>query len=99
MEDTVMQTQPKPMAIKLPQQDRDRLKKLGEAKNRSVHWLAKVAISQFLAREEAAEQFRQETLTRWEEHCQTGACIPNDAVISWLDTWGTDAESEPPRCK
>ena len=44
----------KPMAIKLPQQDRERLQKLGEAKKRSAHWLAKEAISQFLDREEAA---------------------------------------------
>lgn len=94
-----MQVQPKPMAIKLPQHDRDRLKKLGEAKNRSVHWLAKEAISQFLAREEAVEQFRRETQARWEEHCQTGNSLPNDAVMSWLNTWGSNTESEPPTCR
>ena len=93
-----MQTQVKPMAIKLPQQDRDRLQKLGAAKKRTAHWLAKEAITQFLDREEATEQFRQETVVRWEEYCQTGASVPHDAVMKWLESWGTDNELEPPKC-
>jgi predicted transcriptional regulator len=92
-----MPAQVKPMAIKLPQEDRDRLKKLGEAKKRSAHWLAKEAITQFLDREEAAEQFRKETLDRWEDYCQTGKTVSNDAVFNWLDSWGTDNELEAPK--
>ncbi len=86
----------KPMAVKLPQQDRDRLKILGDAKKRSVHWLAKEAISQFLDREETAELFRQETLDRWDNYCQTGKTVSNDAVIAWLDSWGTENENKAP---
>lgn len=93
-----MQSQTKPMAIKLPQTDRERLQKLGEAKKRSAHWLAKEAISQYLDREEAAELFNQETVARWEEYCRTGKSVPNDAVMLWLESWGTDNELEAPRC-
>ncbi|MBI5140697.1 MAG: CopG family transcriptional regulator [Nitrospirae bacterium] len=91
-----MQSQLKPVGIKLSLQERERLKKLGEQKQRSAHWLAKEAISQYLDREEAAEQFRQETLNRWEEYCTTGATIPNDSVMAWLDSWGTDKEQKTP---
>ena len=88
----------KPMAIKLPQQERERLQKLGEAKKRSAHWLAKEAISQYLEREEIAERFRQESVARWEEYCHTGRSAPNNAVMKWLESWGTDNELEAPKC-
>lgn len=93
-----MQAQIKPMAIKLPQQDRDRLQQLGVAKKRSAHWLAKEAITQFLDREEAAEQFKQESVARWEQHCITGKSVPHDAVMQWLESWGTENEVEAPKC-
>jgi predicted transcriptional regulator len=93
-----MQTQIKPMAIKLPQQERDRLQQLGVAKKRSAHWLAKEAITQYLDREEAAVQFKQESVARWEEYCHTGKSVPHDAVMRWLDSWGTENELEAPKC-
>lgn len=92
-----MQTQAKPMAIKLPEGDRERLKKLSEAKKRTAHWLAKEAISQYLDREETTEQFKQETVARWEEYCQNGRSLSNKAVMEWLDSWGTDKELEAPK--
>jgi predicted transcriptional regulator len=91
-----MQTQIKPIAIKLPEQDRERLKKIGEAKKRSVHWLAKEAITQFIEREEGAERFRRETLAAWEEYSQTGKSVANDDVMAWLDSWETDDERKAP---
>ena len=94
-----MQTQVKPMAIKLPQQDRVRLQQLGAAKKRSAHWLAKEAITQYLDREELAERFNQETVARWDEYCRTGKSVPNDEVMKWLDSWGTENELEAPRCR
>jgi predicted transcriptional regulator len=93
-----MQADVKPMAVKLLQQDRERLQKLGEVKKRSAHWLAKEAISQYLDREEAAEKFRQESVARWEEYCHTGKSVPHDAVMKWLESWGSENELEAPKC-
>lgn len=92
-----MQTQARPMAIKLPETDRERLKRLGQAKKRTAHWLAKEAISQYLEREEAAELFKQETFGRWEEFSQTGRSISDKTVKEWLDSWGTDKELKAPK--
>ncbi len=92
-----MQAQTKPIAIKLPERDKERLKKLGEAKKRTTHWLAKEAISQYLDREERAEQFRQDTMARWEEYCCTGKSVPNEAVMEWLESWGSENEREVPK--
>ena len=92
-----MQKQQKsPIAIKLAENERERLGRLAEIKKRSPHWLAKEAISQYLDREEAIEHFKQETVARWEEYRQTGKTVPNDVVMDWLDSWGTDKESKPP---
>jgi len=91
-----VQNQVKPMGIKLPLAERERLKKLAEKKKRSSHWLAKEAISQNLDREEAAERFRQETVDRWEEYRANGKAVLNDDVMEWLDSWGTDHEHEAP---
>ena len=94
-----MQSQLKPMGIKLPTTERERLKKLGEQKKRSSHWLAKEAIAQYLDREEAAERFKQETLAAWEEYRRTGESLSHENVESWLETWGTDHEIECPTCR
>ena len=92
-----MQKQHKsPIAVKLPENERERLGRLAEIKKRSPHWLAKEAISQYLDREEAVEHFKQETVARWEEYCQTGKTVSNDVVMDWLDSWGTNEESKPP---
>lgn len=92
-----MQSHVKPMAIKLPDSDKERLKRLGEARKRTPHWLAREAISQYLDREEAAERFRQESVARWEAFSHDGKTISNDSVMTWLDSWGTDKELEAPK--
>lgn len=84
------------MTIKLAEQERERLRKLGDAKKRSVHWLAKEAIIRYLENEETAERFRQETRDRWEEFSRTQTSISNDSVMEWLETWGSDDEGKPP---
>lgn len=94
-----MQTEMKPMSVKLTEQDRERLKKLAGARKRTPHWLAKEAISQFLEREEAAEQFRQESTAAWEEYQRTGQSASNEQVMGWLDSWGSDDETEAPSCR
>lgn len=91
-----MQGQLKPMGIKLAPEDRERLRRLGEKKKRSAHWIAKEAISEYLDREEAAESFKDETVARWEEYRQNAKAIADDEVVKWLDSWGTDHELKSP---
>jgi predicted transcriptional regulator len=31
-------------------------------------------------------------MTRWEEYQETGEAGNNEAMIDWLDSWGTDHE-------
>ncbi len=86
-----------PTGVKLEPSIKLRLNKLGESKQRSIHWLMKEAINQYLAHEEQAEQLKQETLTRWQE-AEQNKVVSNESVMAWLDTWETDSEVERPKC-
>ena len=62
----------RPVAVKLDQDTRDRLKRLADAKDRSTHWMLREAVSQFLEREEKREAYRQAGLQAWTEYQATG---------------------------
>jgi predicted transcriptional regulator len=88
---------PIPKVVKLDPEIKDRLEQLGEIKHRSVHWLMKEAIARYLEQEEYNEQLNQETVSRWQE-AEQGKVVSHQAVSEWLDTWGTDEESDRPPC-
>lgn len=83
--------------VKLENDIKERLDRLGESKQRSPHWLMKEAITRYLDEEEYNEQLRQETLNRWQE-AESGKIVSHQAVCDWLDTWGTDSEQKRPVC-
>ncbi len=74
----------RPVAIKLDQDTRDRLKRLADAKGRSTHWMLRQAVSQFLMREEAREAFRAAGLQAWDQYQVTGLHVPHDEADAWL---------------
>jgi predicted transcriptional regulator len=80
--------------VKLDEETRDRLKLLGDAKERSPHWLMKTAIREYLDREEAFEREKQEDRERWERHARTGAFIDNDSMMNWLDALAETARDK-----
>ena len=83
--------------VKLDASVRDRLERLGELKDRSPHWLMKEAIIRYLEKEEYNEELNRQTLIRWQETEQGKVkMVSHQAVTQWLDTWGTDEESDPP---
>jgi predicted transcriptional regulator len=92
-----MAAQPVPKVVKLDPDIRDRLERLGKAKQRSTHWLMKEAIARYLEIEEANERLNQETLARWQQ-AEQGRVVSHQAVSDWLNTWGTDQERDRPAC-
>jgi len=83
------------LGVKLDQETRDRLKKLGEAKDRAPHWLIKTAIIEYLGKEERAELERREDAERWERYQLTGHFVGNQDAMEWLDAL---AKGERPTC-
>ena len=70
--------------IKLDEHTRLRLKRLGEQRERSPHWLMRTAILEYLDREERYEQEKQEDMARWENYQLTGEAVPHKTVAKWL---------------
>jgi predicted transcriptional regulator len=70
--------------IKLDDNTRQRLKSLGEKKQRSPHWLMRTAIEDYLNREEQYEREKAEDLARWEDYVSTGKTVDHKKVQSWL---------------
>jgi predicted transcriptional regulator len=82
--------------VKLDLNTNDRLKHLGELKRRSPHWLMQEAIARYLAQEEYNEELNRETLMRWQTEAEQEKVVSHQDVTQWLDTWGTDEESDRP---
>lgn len=88
----------RPVAIKIDEDTKTRLKRLADARQRTPHWLMREAITQYVDREEKREAFRQDTLKAWEEYRATGLHATAEEVDAWLASWGTDNELPPPTC-
>ena len=73
------------VGVKLDEKTRIRLKKLGQAKQRSTHWLMKDAIVRYLESEERYEQERVEDDSRWQRYLDTGTHLSDDDMTQWLD--------------
>jgi predicted transcriptional regulator len=56
------------------------------------------AIRQYVEREEARESFKQEVMASWTAYQETGRHLTGQEARSWLQTWGTDAETGLPEC-
>ena len=85
-------------SIKLDDDLKGRIQHLASVRRRTPHWIMREAISEYVAREENREAFRQETLNAWEEYKETGLHTSADEVDKWLESWGTDEELLPPVC-
>ena len=88
----------RPIAVKLDQDTRDRLKRLADAKDRSTHWMLREAVSQFVEREEKREAFRQAGLQAWAEYQATGQHLTHDEADAWLEKLEAGEAADIPEC-
>lgn len=88
----------RPVAIKIDENTKARIKRLADARQRTPHWLMREAVIQYVEREEKREAFRQNTLKAWDEYRTTGLHATAEAVEAWLASWGTDRELPAPTC-
>lgn len=88
----------RPVAIKIDDDIKARVKRLADARHRTSHWLMREAITQYVEREEKREAFRQDTLKAWQEYRTTGLHATAEEVEGWLASWGTDDERPAPEC-
>ncbi|GFN47214.1 CopG family ribbon-helix-helix protein [Candidatus Regiella insecticola] len=85
-------------SIKLDDHLKNRIYHLADRQGRSAHWIMREAIRDYVEREEKRENFKQEALGSWATYQKTGRHLSGDEVRGWLQTWGTDKETEIPPC-
>lgn len=72
------------------------LEALATRLDRSKNYLINQAIKEFLERQNEEEARWQETLEAIES-IQSGKRVEEAEVTAWLESWGTESESEPPK--
>jgi predicted transcriptional regulator len=82
------------MGVKLDRETRDRLQKLGKARNRSSHWLMREAIRRYLEVEERYEQEKAEDQARYQTYLETGHHISHEDMLAWLDQLAVQAAQQ-----
>lgn len=85
-------------SVKLDDDLKNRIQRLADARHRTPHWIMREAIHDYVAREEAKESFKQEAVASWKAYQETGRHLTGQEVRDWLNTWGTEEETEIPRC-
>jgi predicted transcriptional regulator len=82
--------------LKLDDDTKARLQRLGQARRRSAHWLMCDAIAQYLEREECREQLRRDALAAWQQYETTGMHVTGAEVHAWLAQLEAGADVPPP---
>lgn len=72
------------VGVKLGDDARSRLRVLGEARDRTPHWLMRTAIEEYLEREEAFEKEKLEDMKRWENYQLSGKFISHETAKQHL---------------
>ena len=88
----------RPVAVKLDLDTRERIKRLAEARSRSMHWMMREAIRQYLEREEKREAFRRDAIRAWDEYRATGLHATQGETDAWLAELEAGQDTEPPEC-
>ena len=88
----------RPVAIKIDEDTRNRIKRLADARQRSSHWVMLEAIRQYVEREEKREAFRQDGIRAWNEYQATGQHVNLEEADAWLAQLEAGKDVEPPEC-
>lgn len=73
------------VGIRLNEETQNRLKKLGQNRDRSPHYLMKEAVDKYLTEQEAVETEKALLKARWEKYELTGEAYTHEDVKVWAD--------------
>jgi len=85
-----------PVAVRLADPLKARIRTLAEQRRRPMHWLMREAIEQYVAREEQREAFRREALDAWNHYQTTGLHVTGAEAEAWLAELEAGNDIEPP---
>lgn len=86
------------VAVRLDNETKSRLKRLGELRDKTTHKLMVTAVNEYLDREESRETFKQEAIASYEHYKETGLHVTGDEIAQWVNSWGSDNILPAPIC-
>jgi predicted transcriptional regulator len=84
------------LGVRLDEQLENRLEMLAKKTQHSKSFLAKEDLTIYIEEEERKQRENELTVARWAEYQETGEVVSNDAIMDWLDSWGTEQEKPCP---
>lgn len=82
-------------SVRMPDELMSRLEKTSEDLRRSKGWLINDAVREYLEKQEIKVRRLAETNEALAE-MEAGQLIDGEAVLDWLDSWGSKKEKTPP---
>jgi predicted transcriptional regulator len=81
------------LSFRVPKDKADKLEELADAMDRPRSWLLRQALDAYLD----VQAWQVAHIEEGRREFREGKGIPHEKVVAWLETWGTDDETEPPR--
>lgn len=83
------------LTIRIDEETKERLERLAEATARSKSYLVTSAINGFIE----ANEWQVRAIEKAIKSADEGRFVDHEEVMKWVDSWGTDKEIDPPKCK
>jgi predicted transcriptional regulator len=77
---------------------KDKFEAIAKSRGKSSSHLLREFMVDFVSNHEEQERRRAETLLAVES-IEAGRFVDGDAVFAWMDSWGTDVETDTPECR
>jgi predicted transcriptional regulator len=81
------------LSFRVPKDKADKLEELADAMDRPRSWLLRQALDAYLD----VQAWQVAHIEEGRRELREGKGIPHEKVVAWLETWGTDDETDPPR--
>jgi predicted transcriptional regulator len=89
----------KPVAIKIDEDTKVRVKPSADARQRTPQWLMREAITQYVYREEKCEAFRQDSLQAWNAFRASGQHMTAEQADAWMAQLERGVDVDRPACQ
>ncbi len=88
-------TKTAPVSIRLTQELNAQVMALAEAYDRPKSWIIEKAVQDYVA----WEKQQLAAIAEGIRDAEAGRFVPHEAVVAWMDSWGTENELPMPTCK
>jgi predicted transcriptional regulator len=80
------------LSFRVPKAKAEQIEQLAKAMDRPKSWLLQEALDAYLD----LQAWHVAQIEQGRRELREGKGIPHEKVVAWLESWGTEDESEPP---